>query len=78
MYDNTYVFDLETYKEKDNWFEPYACGFAPLKTLVKNNFNRKDVCIYSGESCAIDMLKTIDRITKKNKINITDKKGKKI
>ncbi len=70
------MYDMECYKDENNWFVPYACGFGSLKQMVKNNFNRKDVTIYSGENCIMDMLKTIDRITKKKKISVTNKHGK--
>ena len=37
MFDDTYIYDLETYKRNsDKYFEPYAAGFTNLADFFRN------------------------------------------
>lgn len=73
IYDNHYKFDLETFKNWDLWFEPFACGYTSMQAIVKDFNKRNYVQIKTGKNCIMEMLMNIDAITKKTKLELESK-----
>jgi len=78
IHKNCYVFDLETYKNFEGWFVPYACGWAKLFTLTTKDFSRDVVNIDIGENCVMDMLLRIDKLIQKTKKTFKSESGKNV